>query len=456
MIVIAGTNSGAGKTSICLALAAGLRAMGVAVSPFKVGPDYLDPMYLTKLSDRSCYNLDLWMSDKTHIEQLVAQRHGVALIEGVMGYYDGCMADSSFASTAHVAQVLNSPVILVCQAKAMARSFAALVKGYCSFEQAGQNICGVIANGCSSERHKKILGKALKSAHLPPLVGAIPKGSLPTLKSRHLGLSSVGASQMNKDEIENWAQAAREFLQLDEILRLAGYDRKTHHQTLPGTAKNIISPQKKVRLGIALDDAFNFYYQANLDILEMAGAQLVFFSPLKDDHLPPNLDAIYLGGGYPELWAKELAQNQGMVESIRTYAALGGKVYAECGGLMYLCQQIETVDNKTYPMLGLIPFNARMLRTRKRLGYVEVKFLKDTFLGEKDMILRGHEFHYSEIEPVQGNSRWINVFAVKNAAGQKLSTLGIYTKNILASYVHLYFGHKPEVAKYFVQKIKEC
>ena len=448
-IVLGGVASGAGKTSVCLALAAGLAGKGVQVSGFKAGPDYLDPMYIELVTGRTCYNLDPWMSSREHVLELVSRGPGLCLVEGVMGFYDGADVSSSFGSTAHLAGLLDSRVILVANARAMARSFGALVQGFVDFEEYGQRIAGVIANECGSKRHAEILFRALESSGLPPLVGAVPSGGFPEIASRHLGLKVPHKENFDESLVTAFGSAAEKFLDLDRIVSLAeeGADNAIDSGSEDkGPAKIII--------GVARDRAFNFYYQANLDILKRAGAELVYFSPIRDKSIPRGVSMLYLGGGYPELYAYELSQNKSLHRDIHSFVRSGGHVYAECGGMVYLSRELKILNGQVFPMTGILAFRSCMLSRRKSLGYVQVHFIKDCLLGQAGQEIRGHEYHYSEVEPVDDTQDWENIYQVFDSRGMDRDTMGIRAGNVMASYAHVYFGHRPDVAERIVDWVK--
>lgn len=444
-LVIGGVASGSGKTSISLALTAALRKKGCEISCFKAGPDYLDPMYLELASGKPCYNLDPWMSSSEHVLDLVSRARGYSLLEGVMGFYDGPDVSSSQGSTAHLASILDSPVFLAAGSKAMARSFGALVQGFVDFEGYGQNIKGIIANGCGSTRHSDLLSKTLESAGLPPLVGAFPQGAFPELSSRHLGLKVPDQSILSRKTIEFFAQAAEKYLDLEQVLDILQESQPYN----PGQAEKS-RVKTRVKIGVARDRAFNFYYQANLDILEGCGCEIIPFSPIKDKKIPQGVQMLYFGGGYPELYAYELSQNRSMLRDVSDFIASRRPVYAECGGLVYLCRDLKILNGQVFPMAGALPFRSTMLARRKSLGYAQLNLTQDCVLGKSGAYLRGHEFHYSEISPVNETCGWQSVYQVKDARGNSRETLGIMKGSVLASYVHVYFGHRPETGQWLV------
>ena len=447
-IIIAGTGSGVGKTSLSLALVRALTRRGLRVQTFKVGPDFLDPTHLSLASGRTCYNLDSWMCGRDYVEQLfqrVTAQADIAVIEGVMGLFDGAAPDTSIGSTAEIAKWLQAPVLLVVDAKGAARSVGAVIKGFDSFEP-DLRIAGVIANRVGSARHADWLAETVSSAKLPPLLGCIPANSLPSLPSRHLGLVTADAKTLTPALLDSLADALEKHVNIEAILTLAHSNplrpcvagEKSHHE------------KRLVNIGIASDAAFHFYYPDNLECLEAEGARLVPFSPIIDHRLPDSLDALYLGGGYPEEFAETLARNSGMLNSICQFAAAGGAIYAECGGLMLLSQSIETLDGNIHPMAGLLPFRTRMCTKRQSLGYTEVILNGDTMWGPNGTRLRGHEFHYSEIVDSAAANGWNPAYAIHYRRESKPVLAGIQLGRVLAGYIHLHFAAHPDAVRTFL------
>ncbi len=442
-IVIAGTHSGAGKTSIACALTAALRRRGVAVQTFKAGPDYLDPTHLTAASGRPCYNLDSWMTSREYMLTLFRQQTvtaDLALIEGVMGLHDGRDADSDSGSTAQIARWLQAPVVLVTDVHGMARSLGALVQGFATFDPR-LVVGGVIANRCGSPRHGDMLAEVLRAANLPPLVAAILRNTLPQLPSRHLGLVRAPTQT---ESLEAWIDLPEVNEALEAVQRIAA---SAGTLAIPDLPSHQETPKHHIRLGVARDDAFHFYYPDNLDALQQHGAELHFFSPLHDARLPENLQGLYFGGGYPEEYAVRLAQNQAMLAEVRRFAASGRPLYAECGGLMYLSRGIEDRRGQRHPMANILPAWTRLCERLRVLGYVEVSLTEDTLWGKAGQKLRGHEFHYSELleAPV-----WPAVYQVQASRGAASRPEGFQQGNILASYIHLHWASQPEAAAHFV------
>lgn len=449
-LVIAGTSSGVGKTSLTLGLTAALRRRGLKVQTFKVGPDFLDPTWLSLASGRPCINLDGWMCGPKYVQEQFAKASAdadIAIIEGVMGLFDGADPASAQGSTAEIARWLEAQVLLVVNAHGMARSLAALVKGYTEFDPE-LHLAGTIANRCGSTRHAEWLGDALAAVGLPPLAGAVMRDSLPSLPSRHLGLVTADRQNLSVTALGSLADAVEQQLNLPRILGLA--------ENLPSSppAVAVTATQKvqgrPVRIGLAFDEAFHFYYPDNLQALEDAGATLVRFSPMHDAALPTDLDALLLGGGYPEEHAAILEANHPMREAVAAFASADRPIYAECGGLMYLSEGIELRNGTRHAMAGVLPFATRMLATRKRLGYAEVRQLAKGPFGAAGTCLRGHEFHYSE--PVTGPPApdWQPGWQVSYRRASEPVSEGFTRGRLFASYVHLHFASHPDAAPAFV------
>jgi len=453
-LVIAGSHSGVGKSSLTLALVAALRQRGLKVQTFKVGPDYLDPGHLSRVSGRPCYNLDGWMCGHDYVTRLFAERSAsadIAIIEGVMGLYDGSSATSLDGSTAQIAAWLQAPVALVINSHGMARSLAAMVHGYASFETS-ITLGGVIANFCGSESHATLLDKALQAANLPPLLGAMRRNALPDMPSRHLGLIPATETQWSDSIIRRLATAAEEYLNIDLLLQQA-----QNAPVLPYIAP--LPPIKTiadgtVRLAIARDAAFQFYYQDLFDALENSGVEFRFFSPLNETELPAECNGLYLGGGYPEEHSEQLSTNHSMLNSISDFCNSGHPVYAECGGLIYLSQGLQEKE-RSWPFVGILPCWTRMRSRRKRLGYIDVTLQRSTLLGVKDTQVRGHEFHYSELctDPLQ-KPEWSTAYQVRINRDGSFHAEGYCYGNVLASYIHLHLASNSHVLDSFVSALQ--
>ncbi|HSR13917.1 MAG TPA: cobyrinate a,c-diamide synthase [Thermodesulfobacteriota bacterium] len=446
--VIAGAHSGVGKTSVALAVVGALRRRGYRVQTFKVGPDFLDPSYLSLASGRPCYNLDGWMTGREYVLELffrASEGADISVIEGVMGMFDGADPKTLSGSTAEIALWLDAPVLLVADVHGMARSVAALVKGYAEFEP-GVRVSGVLANRCGSPKHVEWLAQSLQSSSLPPLVGGIPLGAFPRLPSRHLGLVTADTQNLSAGVLEQLAVSFEQNASVDKILSLA-------REASPIPAANPAEPGALIpaRIAVARDKAFHFYYQDLLDGLKTEGGELIPFSPIDDARLPDGCQGIYFGGGYPEENAAALAANESMLEGVRRFAASGRPIYAECGGLMYLGRSLRTLDGKEHALAGTLPVSTRMLERRKALGYVEVELREDSLWGRRGESLRGHEFHYSELEedPV-GKEGWRAAYALRRRDVGTLREEGFQRGRVLASYAHLHLASHPQAVRRFL------
>jgi len=449
-IVVAGAGSGVGKTSITLGLTVALTRRGMRVQTFKAGPDFLDPTYLSIASGRKSYNLDTWMCGADYARKLFAEKThdaDIALVEGAMGMYDGASPSTSAGSSAEIAELLGAPVLLALSAKGAGRSLAAVVKGFVEFER-GARIAGVAANFLGSENHARILREALGSAGLPPLMAWVAKGAFPELASRHLGLVSADARTLTSAIIAQLGDAIETHCDVDAILSAASCSQPRI------TPRQQANSGAQVRIGIARDDAFHFYYHDSLEALERAGATLIAFSPIRDDALPDGLDGLYIGGGYPEVYAQELSRNTGMIRSVADFAESGKPVYAECGGLMYLSNGVETTDGARYPFTGALPVWTRMRRGFKSLGYATATLRNDTLLGAQGETIRGHMFHYSELaEDPLGCEGWSAAYTVQRNRGGEMAE-GYSRGDILATYLHTSLGAHPRAVESFVERCR--
>ncbi len=445
-IVIAGTHSGAGKTTITLGLMAALTARGYTVAPFKVGPDFIDPGHHSRISGRASRNLDGWMLSKDYNLKVFA-RHTVdadiAVVEGVMGLYDGHDGRSEAGSTAQMAKWLGLPVALVVGASSMARSAAALVKGFEGFD-AALSFAGVMFNHLGSDRHLGYLKEAMDGHVRMPVLGGLMRDAAIAIPERHLGLMTREDHALSDDNRRRLAALIENQMDIEALLQmLPDFD-------LSGSASSprMETPMTGVRIGVARDAAFCFYYSDNLELLEAAGAQLVFFSPLTDSRLPPGLGGLYFGGGYPELHAGVLAGNRTLRQEIRQLSQINMPIYGECGGFMYLCREMGDTDGNTFPMAGCLPLATRMLGRLKALGYREVTQSMATVLGPEGQVMRGHEFHYSTL--TGGTVAVPGAYRMADRAGMDKTAEGFVVGQTLGSYIHLHFGSCPQAARHFV------
>jgi len=448
-LVVAGTGSGVGKTSIALGLARALADRGLRVQTFKVGPDFLDPSHLAVASGRTCYNLDGWMTSLAYVRQLFARATAdadIAVIEGVMGLFDGATPRTLEGSTAEIALWLDAPVLLVAHAHGVARSLAATVRGFAEF-QPGLRVAGVIANRGGSARHRAWLSESLADVATAPLVGMFARESLAPLPGRHLGLVAAEHAGLSGEVYARLAAACSQHLDLAAIVALA-QSAASFDVEEPPSPPTLAA--RRIRVGFARDEAFHFYYPDNLEALAGRGVEWVPFSPLADTHLPDDLDGLYFGGGYPELHPGRLAENSGMLTDVRRFAASGRVVYAECGGLVYLGQTLTDMDGASHALAGVWPIRTGMLPRLKTLGYAEVSWTTDALWGSTGQTVRGHEFHYSEITGRDDSAdRWQPAYTVCRR-GEEPVTGGLCRGNVTAGYVHLHWASRPEAARHFV------
>jgi cobyrinic acid a,c-diamide synthase len=453
-LVVAGVASGVGKTTFTLGLLETLRRRGLSVQPFKVGPDFIDPGFHALVAGRPSHNLDGWMCSREYVRATVA-RHAagadLALIEGVMGCFDGRGATSDEGSTAEVAKWLGAPAVLVVDAKAMARSAGAIVLGFERFDP-DLDLAGVVFNRVASETHWKWLREAVSARCRAVPLGYLPRWDSLTLPERHLGLVTAAEQGLPPALLDERSQAIEATVDVDRLLALARSQVAPAPVGFAGMAERTEpDASEPPRIGVARDLAFQFYYPANLDLLRAAGAELVFWSPLDDRELP-SVDALYLGGGYPEVYAARLAANAPMREAVRAFAAAGHPVYAECGGLLYLAEALEDERGVLQPMVGVLPTVGRLGAKRLTLGYAEVELTASTLLGPAGTVARGHEFHASRIDPVP--ERVPRAYTVRMSRGGPPRAEGYLLGETLMSYVHLHFGSNPRVADHLVRHVR--
>ena len=449
-LVIAGTASGVGKTTVTVGLARALVARGLKVAVFKCGPDYLDPTYHARAVGAPCHNLDGWMMGRGGVAATFAgatRDADIALIEGVMGLYDGVSPTSNDGSTAELATWLAAPVLLVCDASGMARSVAALARGFTAFDP-GLAFAGLVCNRVGSRAHLELLGKA--TAGHPPLVGGLPKEAGLAFPERHLGLRTADRATVSDAQLAAWGDRVRDWFDLDAIVALARGAGPVPAPPEPEAAA-VASGAVRCRIGLAFDAAFHFYYDDNLRRLAQLGAELVRFSPVHDARLPA-VDGLYFGGGYPEVHAEALAANATMRADVAAFAAAGGPIYAECGGLMYLATAIATLDGRRHAMVGIIPGEAEMRDRLAALGYVEVETQEPTLLGAPGLRFRGHQFRYSELRLTAEVDR---AYTVRRRRGGEVTREGYRVGATLASYVHAHWASNPLVARGLVAACAE-
>jgi cobyrinic acid a,c-diamide synthase len=435
-IVVAGTHSGVGKTTVASGLMVALARRGLRVAPFKVGPDFIDPSYHSLATGRPGRNLDAFLSGPELIAPLFAhgsQGADVAIIEGVMGLFDGKGGGRELASTAHIAKLLETPVLLVVDASAMARSAAAIVHGYATFDP-GLNLAGVILNRVGSATHERMLREAMEPLGVP-ILGLLRRDARLCTPDRHLGLVPVAE---RREEARAALDAAGEviarYCDLEGILRLARSAAPLRAEHWNPEAPEAGPP---ARVTVASGPSFSFLYEENLELLRGAGAEVFFFDPTSDQDLPEGTNALYLGGGFPETYAGALSANAPLKQRVRRFAADGRPIVAECGGLLYLVRELDG-----RPMCGVLGSEARMT-DRLTLGYREARALSCSPLMQAGTLARGHEFHYSVVEPGAGERpAW--EFPGRGREG-------FVREGLHASYLHLHWAKTPEVPRRLVR-----
>lgn len=453
-VIIAAPMSGSGKTTITLGLMECLKRRGLTVAPFKVGPDFIDPGYHRLVTGHPSVNLDGWMCTPEFVRETFAHFTAdadIAVIEGVMGLYDGIGGRSDEGSTAQIARLLGVPVVLVLDAKGQARSAAAIVKGFVEFDP-DVRIAGVIFNNVGGENHARLLREAMESV-LPAVrvLGCIPRDEKLQIPSRHLGLLTVEEHPPAPEFLDYLVEVVRAFIDLG--IFWAATLPSAHPPARQGKARKKRA-KRPVRIGVARDKAFCFIYEDNLRLLRDAGAELCFFSPLADSGLPEGISGLYLPGGYPELFAESLAANGPMKQAVRDAVEADMPVYAECGGFIYLTRGVEESRDPSlfYEFAGIFPVGTRMLMRRKALGYREVELRSASIIGLKGGVARGHEFHYSEMGEMPPEVE--RLYRVRKGQND-LGVEGYRYKSCLASYIHLHFGSNPSVAEAFVESCRK-
>ena len=447
-LVIAAPHSGSGKTTFTMGLLSALCERGLAVQPFKIGPDFIDPSYHTMICRRASRNLDSWMCGDATVEEIFsrsARDADISIIEGVMGLYDGFGPDEERGSTAHVAKLLAVPVVLVIDAQRMATSASAVALGLREFDRA-VDIAGVVFNNVGGKGHYDWLRRVLETRTGIKSCGYLSFDADLRIPERHLGLVPAAEAGLSSDLLERLGAQFEQHVDLESII-----DAARRAPAIGQAASDVFrrcGNEVPVRIGVARDEALNFYYQENLDLLQCLDAEVVPFSLLKDEELPEDLQGIYLGGGFPELFAGRLSANRSMRGSIRDFFAAGGVIYAECGGLMVLCETLIDFDGRRHEMAGLVPATAAMRRDQLSLGYVSVESLRDTVLARAGERYRAQTFHYSVLQEARFQP------ALKLYHGANASFDGYADRNLFATYVHAYFAGQPALARRFVDRCR--
>lgn len=448
-LMIAGTQSGVGKTTLVAGLIMALRARGLAVQPFKVGPDYIDPTYHALAAGRPCRNLDTWMLPPARVAEMfqrAARDCDVALIEGVMGVFDGFDYDDETGSSAHVAKLLEAPVLLVIDAAKMARSAAAIARGFQTFDPA-LPLAGFLVNRVGSDGHGEGVARVIEQATGLPVLGWLPRADALKVPERHLGLvptTEPGCWQEFLRAAGEWVERHCDVARILEV-STRSEALATYAESRP-TAK--MPRERGPVIAVARDEAFHFTYEDNLDLLRAAGAEIAFFSPLRDAALPARTAGILLSGGFPEVHAERLAANTAFHAALRAAHDRGLPIYAECGGLMYLTSAIADTRGNEFPMVGLLPGRS-VMTGRLTLGYRLAQAADDSWLLQQGETVRGHEFHYSvwEGRPAELQPAFI---LTPPRGGAEARPEGAHVGNLWASYVHLHFAGKDGLAERLV------
>jgi len=445
-VVVGGSSSGVGKTLVATAIMYHFRRKGFSVQPFKVGPDYIDPSYHEVVCNRQSYNLDVWMMGENGvIEKFCRASSGadIAVIEGVMGVFDGISGKSDLGSTAHVARLLNAPVVLVVDAGRAGGSIAALIYGFINFDKR-LNVSGIVLNNVASRKHLKIIRDTMRGKVDVPILGVIYRNSVLGLKERHLGLIPVLEIRSAKKKIMYSSQVVAKSISFKSLKNFAARERSF---IMP--LYSVRHRETTAKIAIAKDESFNFYYADTVESLEKNNAQIVYFSPVNDNKLPDGTSGIILGGGFPEILADKLEKNYHMKKAILQAAQQGMPIYAECGGLMYLTENIivsKKGKKKKSKMVGLIEADTSM-GSRLTLNYTEADNRSDFFKDIKK--IRGHEFHYSQIIDIGKDSDFAYTLRRGNGIIDKKDGIVVY--NCLASYMHLHFGGDERLGRRIVE-----
>lgn len=445
-VVIAGTNSGVGKTTLVLGLILALKKQGLKVQPFKAGPDYIDPSYHTLVSGRPCRNLDTWMLGRDAVLELFqrsARDCDISIVEGVMGLYDG-IGNQDDGSSAHLAKMLCSPVILVVDSRSLSRSAAAIVLGFKDFDKT-IDLKGVILNNIASQSHYQSVKSAIQKHSGLPVLGFLPKDKSLALGQRHLGLIPTQEKNPRDVFLKKILSLVEKTIDLKALLAIA-----RSAPGLPDFEPRLfirMVKQNRVNIAIAQDAAFNFYYQDNLDLLSHYGANLIGFSPIKDRRLPSDTHGVYIGGGFPELFAGKLSGNVDLKKDIFQRAKAGMPIYAECAGLMYLMKRIIDLKQKSFSMAGIFNASVKMGKRLAGLGYVNIEVMKNNILSAKAAKTRAHLFHWSYLQGLPEKTSFAYKLKKKN---QESMMDGLLKWNVLASYAHLHFAASPKLAKNFI------
>ena len=451
-LIIAGDRSGVGKTTITLAILAYLATKNKRVQSFKVGPDYIDPMFHTAVTGIPCRNLDPVLTSPDYVKdcfELHTLNAEWTVVEGVMGLFDGIYnfdepeARNDYGSTAHIARILDLPVLLVLDCSRLSTSIAAIAYGYANLDPKVK-VVGVILNKVASDRHLELLKTALKSIGMP-ILGVLRRNAAVSIPDRHLGLVPSAELTNLTDVFARLADFVKTSFDWNKLLPLIA--EKSKSKTTLMAACIVHKSESKVRIAVARDKAFSFYYQDNLDLLKKFGAELIFWSPLQDNNLPNNIQGLYFGGGFPEIFAQQLAENKVVLRQLKQIIATGIPTYAECGGLMYLCQRLVDLEGQTRSMMGAIPTTVTM-QAKLTLGYRKAIALQDSPIVTARQTAIGHEFHHSKQLIDSQSPQW----QLRGVHQSSITTVeGWNIKQVHASYLHLHWGANQSIPRRFIE-----
>lgn len=440
-IVLSGTGSGVGKTTISTGIMQAL-SDEFKIQPFKVGPDYIDPSYHECATDTPARNLDSFFMSESQIRTSFLNgmsnsnaKYGV--IEGVRGLYEGISPVNDVGSTSSIAKALNAPVVLIINSRSLVRSAAAMVLGFKALDPA-INIEGVILNNVKSEKHYKKTKKAIEELTCTPVIGGIVRNPEISIQQRHLGLIPAVEHDTIKDMVDVWGELIAENIDLDMLVDIMNKADDIEDEKSPIWSENIT--HQKTHIGIPFDEAFNFYYRENIEALEANNAKIEYFSPIHDDELP-DVDALYIGGGYPEIFKKELSENTQMLKSVKQFSDDNHPIYAECGGLMYLTRSIDGVE-----MTKIFDYDSNLTKCVQGLSYTIAEVTQENPVLPVGREYHGHEFHYSKVEYTGKNFDDDFAFKMKRGVGINGSHDGLLKNNTLASYIHTHTASAPELA----------
>jgi len=446
-VVVASPWSEAGKTTVAVGLMRAFASRGIHVQPFKVGPDFIDPSYHSAAAKVHSRNLDTWLTSPRAVLEIFlrsARTCDLAIVEGVMGLFDGVAGSDDSGSTAEISRILNAPIILVVNVSKMGRSVAALVHGYTTFDRRLQ-VKGMILNNVGSKRHIDLTRQAVERDAGVPVVGALPTDAHVSIPARHLGLVPAVEQDVFTQYPSELAAFVGEHVDLDQVLEIARRAEELEEETdqrHSGGSKGV------ARIGVARDEAFNFYYQDNIEMLEESGAEVVPFSPIHDSSLPSGLSGMFLGGGFPEIFVNKLEENEGMRRNVKKSIEDGMPVYAECGSLMYLTKSLLDMGGHSHQMVGVLDARTIMGKKLESLNYTLVQVIRENILTHAGFTLRGHEFHYSKIEDIPSDAKF--AYDMKIGKGISNGKDGWTQHNLLASYMHIHFAYNPQIARNFV------